>query len=175
MRIQGCSQHADTEYTLAFPTFAITANVFNEITFDSMSTSKDAWVEFNEETCTMIPTDHQCKALYSNNLQRNYMAPIKSTIVKNNHEFLQAQATPHSVGYNIHAITDTSIPPNSCKAISTSLSMAIPPGLYGRLAPRSGLALKHHIDVGEGVIDPDFRGEIKVLLINSSQRKFTIE
>eukprot|EP00957_Ditylum_brightwellii_P043509 3298469-Ditylum_brightwellii.AAC.1 len=61
----------------------------------------------------------------------------------------------------MHAIADTSIPPNSCKAISTSLSMAIPPGLYGCLAPRSGLALKHHIDVGAGVIDPDFKGEIK--------------
>eukprot|EP00957_Ditylum_brightwellii_P108527 8277693-Ditylum_brightwellii.AAC.1 len=40
--IQGCSQHADMEHTLAFPTFTITADVFNEITFDSVSTPKDA-------------------------------------------------------------------------------------------------------------------------------------
>eukprot|EP00957_Ditylum_brightwellii_P198667 15141831-Ditylum_brightwellii.AAC.1 len=78
------------------------------------------------------------------------MVPIKSTIAKSNHELLPAQATPHSVGYNIHAIADTSIPPNSRKAISTGLSMAIAPGLYGRLAPRSGLALKHYIDIGAG-------------------------
>eukprot|EP00957_Ditylum_brightwellii_P200323 15272202-Ditylum_brightwellii.AAC.1 len=103
------------------------------------------------------------------------MVPVKSTIATKTHEFFRGQATPHSVGYNIHAIADTSIPPNSYKAITTGLSMAILPGLYGHLAPRSGLAFKHHIDVGAGMIDPDFRGEIKVLLINSSQKKFTIK
>eukprot|EP00957_Ditylum_brightwellii_P197826 15070239-Ditylum_brightwellii.AAC.1 len=53
--------------------------------------------------------------------------------------------------------------------------MAIPQGLYGRIAPRSSLATKHRIDVGAGVNDPCFRGEIKVLLIISSQKKFTIK
>eukprot|EP00957_Ditylum_brightwellii_P128803 9825167-Ditylum_brightwellii.AAC.1 len=53
--------------------------------------------------------------------------------------------------------------------------MAIPQGLYGRITPRRGLATKHHIDMGTGVTDPDFSGEIKVLLINSSQKQFTIK
>eukprot|EP00957_Ditylum_brightwellii_P198773 15151124-Ditylum_brightwellii.AAC.1 len=53
--------------------------------------------------------------------------------------------------------------------------MAIPQGLYGRIAPRNSLATKHNIDIGAGIIDPDFRGETNVLLINSSQKKFTIK
>jgi len=47
--------------------------------------------------------------------------------------------------------------------------MAIPHGNYGRIAPRSGLAVKNFIDVGAGVIDSDYRGEVKVLLFNLSQ------
>eukprot|EP00957_Ditylum_brightwellii_P184684 14065589-Ditylum_brightwellii.AAC.1 len=53
--------------------------------------------------------------------------------------------------------------------------MAIPEGLYGRIAPRSVLAFKHNIDIGAGVIDPVFRGKIKVFLINSSQKKFSVK
>eukprot|EP00957_Ditylum_brightwellii_P091559 6971447-Ditylum_brightwellii.AAC.1 len=56
------------------------------------------------------------------------------------------------------AIADTTIPPKSCKAIPTGLSMTIPPG-HGRIALCSGLATKHNINVGTGVIDPDYRGE----------------
>lgn len=50
--------------------------------------------------------------------------------------------------------------------------MAIPEGYYGRIAPRSGLACKHFIDVGAGVIDSDYRGEIMVLLFNFSNEVF---
>jgi dUTP pyrophosphatase len=50
--------------------------------------------------------------------------------------------------------------------------MAIPEGYYGRVAPRSGLAVKNFIDVGAGVIDSDYRGEVKVLLFNFSDQEF---
>ena len=70
---------------------------------------------------------------------------------------------------------NTSIAPQSRKAIRLGFSIEIPPGLYGRIAPRSGLALKNNIDVAAGVIDPDYRGEVKVLLVNSSQKKFDIK
>ena len=52
--------------------------------------------------------------------------------------------------------------------------MAIPLGNYGRIAPRSGLAAKHMIDVGAGVIDADYRGEVKVLLFNLSDTDFQV-
>ena len=52
--------------------------------------------------------------------------------------------------------------------------MQIPEGNYGRIAPRSGLALKHMIDIGGGVIDSDYRGEVKVILFNLSDSDFTV-
>lgn len=60
-------------------------------------------------------------------------------------------------------------------AISTGICVAVPEGHYGRIAPRSGLALKNGIDVFAGVIDRDYSGEIKVILYNSSDKDFEIQ
>lgn len=54
------------------------------------------------------------------------------------------------------------------------MKMAIPAGYYGRVAPRSGLAVKNFIDVGAGVIDEDYRGEVKVLLFNFGEQPFKV-
>uniref|UniRef100_A0A183BST5 Deoxyuridine 5'-triphosphate nucleotidohydrolase n=1 Tax=Globodera pallida TaxID=36090 RepID=A0A183BST5_GLOPA len=53
------------------------------------------------------------------------------------------------------------VPAKGKVLVSTGLRVAIPSGHYGRVAPRSGLAVKHSIDVGAGVIDTDYRGELK--------------
>ena len=58
--------------------------------------------------------------------------------------------------------------------LPTGISMAIPSGYYGRIAPRSGMALKNGIDVLAGVIDADWRGEIQVILYNTSDTDFKI-
>jgi len=51
----------------------------------------------------------------------------------------------------------------------------VPEGTYGRVAPRSGLAWKHHIDVGAGVIDADYRGNVGVVLFNHSEKDFPVQ
>ena len=56
--------------------------------------------------------------------------------------------------------------------IPTGLQMAVPPGYYIRVAPRSGLAYKHGIDVFAGVVDSDYRGEARVILFNSDTEDF---
>lgn len=61
------------------------------------------------------------------------------------------------------------------KLVPTGLAVEIPPGFYGRVAPRSGLAVKHGIDVLAGVIDADYRGELKVPLINLGQQAIRFE
>ena len=58
--------------------------------------------------------------------------------------------------------------------IGTGLAFSIPVGNYGRIAPRSGLAVKNSIHVGAGVVDADYRGEVKVLLFNHSDVEFSI-
>lgn len=59
--------------------------------------------------------------------------------------------------------------------ISTGIAMAIPTGNYGRIAPRSGLAVKNFIDVGAGVIDEDYRGESKKNYVNNYFIKFKVK
>jgi dUTP pyrophosphatase len=58
--------------------------------------------------------------------------------------------------------------------VRTGLAVAIPEGYYGRIAPRSGLAHKHGIDVLAGVIDADYRGEIGVILLNTGKEGFAL-
>lgn len=67
---------------------------------------------------------------------------------------------------------DNVIPARGKALVKTDLAMAIPSGTYGRVAPRSGLAVKHFIDTGAGVIDEDYRGELQVLLFNHSDVDF---
>lgn len=68
----------------------------------------------------------------------------------------------HAAGYDLHSIIDYTIPPKEKGMIKTGLSIFVPHGSYGRVAPRSGLAWKNFIDVGAGVIDSDYRGEGKI-------------
>ncbi len=59
--------------------------------------------------------------------------------------------------------------------VATDLSIKLPPGTYGRVAPRSGLALKKGIDTGAGVVDEDYRGKLGVVLFNHSDADFESE
>ncbi|EEF52557.1 deoxyuridine 5'-triphosphate nucleotidohydrolase, putative [Ricinus communis] len=67
-----------------------------------------------------------------------------------------------SAGYDLSSATDTKVPARGKALIPTDLSIAVPEGTYARIAPRSGLAWKHSIDVGAGVIDADYRGPVGV-------------
>ncbi|GAA5834244.1 hypothetical protein JCM11251_000580 [Rhodosporidiobolus azoricus] len=80
-----------------------------------------------------------------------------------------------AAGYDISAAEDKVVPAQGKALISTGLAIAVPEGTYGRVAPRSGLASKHMIDTGAGVIDADYRGEVKVLLFNLSKEDFQVK
>jgi dUTP pyrophosphatase len=79
-----------------------------------------------------------------------------------------------AAGIDIMANQDMIIPLGERSPISTGIALVAPPGTYGRIVPRSGLAVKHGIDIGAGVIDEDYRGEIKVILINNSSISFQV-
>jgi dUTP pyrophosphatase len=94
---------------------------------------------------------------------------------------LSDQATIPTPGSDLAAGLDLSsaqtltIPQGGRALVATDLSVACPPGTYARIAPRSGLALKHGIDVGAGVIDADYRGPVGVILFNWGDKEFEIQ
>ena len=77
--------------------------------------------------------------------------------------------------YDLLGVEEATIPSGGRKIIETGLVMVIPKGLYGRIAPRSGLALSKRLLVGAGVIDSDYRGEIDGLLFNQGHEDMTIK
>jgi len=79
---------------------------------------------------------------------------------------LPVRATADSAGYDLFSTDSYVVLPGRRVVVSTGISVQLPPGTYGRIAPRSGLAVKHGLDTLAGVIDPDYTGEIKVVLQN---------
>lgn len=78
------------------------------------------------------------------------------------------QANSNDAGYDLYAVEDAWILPGQRAKIDTGIQISIPAGYYGRVAPRSGLAVKHGIDVLAGVVDSTYRGNVAVVLINLS-------
>lgn len=79
-----------------------------------------------------------------------------------------------SAGYDLYSSESCVIPPWSRKLVSTGIGLEIPIGNYGRIASRSSLGVKG-FDIGAGVIDSSYRGEIKVVLINSTNENFEVQ
>jgi dUTP pyrophosphatase len=87
--------------------------------------------------------------------------------------------TEHAAGLDLAAwlSTPVTIAPGASALVPTGLAMAIPPGWEGQVRPRSGLAAKHAITClnAPGTIDADYRGEVKVLLVNHGREPFTVQ
>ena len=80
-----------------------------------------------------------------------------------------------AVGYDLYSTDEVVIPPTHRALIGTGVAIVLPPDVYGRVAPRSGLAVKHGIQVGAGVVDPDYTGEVKVVLFNHGDKDFEVK
>ncbi|KAL3457049.1 dUTPase-like protein [Aspergillus heterothallicus] len=103
--------------------------------------------------------------------------PVQSLLVKKLTPSAHAptRGSAFAAGYDLYAAKEIVIPAKGKALVDTGLAIAVPEGTYGRVAPRSGLASKHFIDTGAGVIDADYRGEVKVLLFNFSDVDFTVQ
>lgn len=88
---------------------------------------------------------------------------------------LPSKGSKHSAGYDLYAAYDYIIKARGKDMVKTDLQISVPPGTYGRIAPRSGLAWKNSIDVGAGVIDYDYRGPVNVILFNFGDQDFEIK
>ncbi len=90
---------------------------------------------------------------------------------------LPSRATTHSAGFDVRsADLDFVLQPGEIRAVATGLVMELPPGLECQVRPRSGLAARHGITLpnSPGTIDPDYRGELKVLLHNVGDAPFPV-
>ncbi len=104
---------------------------------------------------------------------------MKINIVNRSRFLLPQYATVHSAGLDLRADLENSLvlKPLERSLVPTGLYIELPEGYEAQIRPRSGLAIKHGISLVNtpGTIDPDYRGEIKVIVVNLSDAPFTLE
>ena len=101
---------------------------------------------------------------------------MKKVLITRNHvnAVIPTRGSAKAAGYDLYSTEAYVLKPGERKLFKTGLNMAIPEGMYGRIAPRSGLAFKKGIDTLAGVIDEDYRGDVGVILINLGNEDFSI-
>jgi dUTP pyrophosphatase len=197
MRSQGCYLHAEGGNTLlAYPDFIIHPRVTDEIdvlikpaktstaplAFDRSTTPKIAitqrvgWVtntqqhpteiEYSVLPHTMLPFLQTAESVKKHSTTVKIKKLIPTAVIP-------TRATEGSIGYDVSTITSTVINPGIIAKIPTGLATAIPKGMYLRIAPRSSMSLKH-LTIEGGVVDQDYRNEIKILIKNNSTKPISI-
>lgn len=119
--------------------------------------------QFLSTTLTTLVYSHpecQEKVLYFKKLSDRATSPIRGSEL--------------AAGYDLYSAQNTIIPKQGKALVMTDIAIALPEGCYGRVAPRSSLSWKHHIDVGAGVVDRDYRGNVGVVLFNLSKTDYEV-
>ena len=88
---------------------------------------------------------------------------------------IPTKGSKKAAGRDLYAPSGTTIPAKGQGIIGTGIAIGLPPNTYGRIAPRSGLAIKYSLAVNAGVIDADYTGEIKVIVINLGNKEYEIQ
>ncbi|AFB76925.1 dUTPase [Cotia virus SPAn232] len=101
------------------------------------------------------------------------MESVKCVLLSNN-GYIPTKSTPGSAGFDLYSAYDYEISPLKRILVKTDIMFDIPEGCYGRIAARSGLSLNKYIDIGGGVIDRDYRGNIGIIVINNGESTFYI-
>ena len=78
-------------------------------------------------------------------------------------------------GHDLHAEETNKIPAKGQAIIRTGIAIGLPPDTHGRIAPRSGLAAKYALTVNAGVIDADYTGEVKIILVNLGDQDYEVQ
>jgi dUTP pyrophosphatase len=88
-----------------------------------------------------------------------------------------ARTRSGDAGYDLRSVEAVTLPPGGRHAVATGLALALPPGVAGLVTPRSGLAARHGITClnAPGLVDADYRGEVKVILHNAGEEPFHVE
>jgi len=159
----------------------------------------DKRITFNSERCTTwwlksspvayaVPED---KALEDNLITRFAKVQAKKGPTTNNGptandqsvrvKKLSAEArvpmkgTARAAGHDLYANEGTNVPARGQAIVGTGIAIGLPHNTYGRIAPRSSLVVKHRLTTNAGVIDSDYRGEVKVVLANLGDQPYRVE
>lgn len=101
--------------------------------------------------------------------------PVLQVMRMHEDAVLPKRGSALAAGYDLSACQSCEVAKGGRAVVKTGLKVAIPAGCYGRVAPRSGLAVKRGIDVGAGVVDADYRGELGVVLFNFGDEAFEVK
>ncbi|XP_023672961.1 deoxyuridine 5'-triphosphate nucleotidohydrolase isoform X1 [Paramormyrops kingsleyae] len=88
---------------------------------------------------------------------------------------IPTRGSTKAAGYDLYSAYEYTLAPMDKALVKTDIQIAVPPGCYGRVAPRSGLAAKNFIDVGAGVVDEDYRGNVGIVLFNFGKEAFQVK
>lgn len=130
---------------------------------------------------TQMPQQEGTRALRPAMIQKGALKDPKNTwkeylCIERMHPeaVLPTKASVDDAGYDLYAFEPVVIAPWTSAVVRTMVRVALPPDTYGRIASRSGLAAKYNIEVGAGVIDRGYQGEIMVLLRNFSDQTYSV-
>jgi len=139
----------------------LTLNIINTITFvNTESYQQTQYTSDSRDDIVVMTPSMKTMSLLVKKLVDNAMVPTR--------------ATEGAAGYDLASVEKIVVPSLGRAAVPLGVSIQVPRGTYGRIAPRSGLAFKYGIDVLAGVIDEDYRGEVKVILYNTGERDYIV-
>lgn len=101
-------------------------------------------------------------------------APLEARVSASHPRARMPTRAGRAAGYDVYAVEATTVKPGERDLLPTGLHFEVPPGHYLRVAPRSGIAWRHGVQTGAGVVDEDYRGEVKVLLFNHGDADFHV-
>ena len=119
----------------------------------------------------IIPIESESVITFSETSNADYL----TVTLHSNTATVPTKGSDCAAGYDLYAAEDRVIPTMENGLITTDISVKLPYGTYGRIAARSGLALRHNLMVGGGVIDADYTGIVKVILFNLGPTNYCIQ
>jgi len=121
------------------------------------------------------PVKSKVAADYSPMKKQKMVADLLKVAKMTDLAIVPTKGSDKAAGYDLYSAYDYTIPARGKVLAKTDIQVKVPHGTYGRIAPRSGLAWKNHIDIGAGVVDEDYRGNVGVVMFNHAEVEFEIK
>lgn len=139
-----------------------------------MNVSIDALTELVDQSVEKLLVQCETLSRRVEELEELAAEPVFRVVRTHPEARMPAKANADDAGFDLSACEEAVIAPGQRALIKTGLVVHVPDGCYGRIAPRSGLALKKGIDVLAGVVDSTYRGPLGIVLINLGEEPFVV-